>query len=170
MRRLLRGFGVLVLAIVVVLGVTALVARVSDGPIGAFVGGPLANGTRHAEGLADWSVYRGVDAIDMQLVDPARSRKVWILIDDDGRLYIPSGFVKSLPFWKHWPHEAAADGRAVVRIEGALYPVQLVRVNDPRLLESLGRQLSAKYDLPTASGPPDPEEFWLFRVDSRNES
>jgi len=141
MRRLLRGFGVLVLAIVVVLGVTALVARVSDGPIGAFVGGPLANG-----------------------------RKVWILIDDDGRLYIPSGFVKSLPFWKHWPHEAAADGRAVVRIEGALYPVQLVRVDDPRLLESLGRQLSAKYDLPTASGPPDPEEFWLFRVDSRNES
>jgi len=168
--RFFRWTGLLILVIVAGLALTALAARMSDGPIGAFAGGPLESGERMSEGLSDWTEFRGVDAIDLQLLEPPRSRRVWIFVDDDGSLYIPSGFVQSLPIWKHWPHEAAADGRSVIRIEGRLYPVQLVRIEDVQLLSKLGRRLTAKYELPAQEGPPDPEDFWVFRVDPRTAS
>jgi len=165
--RFFRWIGILILGVVIVLALTALAARMSDGPIGIFAGGPLESGEHMTHGLSDWSVFRGVNAIDLQLLEPPRSRRVWIIVDDDGTLYIPSGFVRSLPIWKHWPHEAVADGRAVVRIEGRLYPVQLVRIDDMELLSRLGRDLTAKYELPEQEGPPDPDDFWVFRVDPR---
>lgn len=170
MARFFRWTGLFLLVVVAGLALTALAARMSDGPIGAFAGGPLESGERMAAGLSDWTEFRGVDAIDLQLLEPPRSRRVWIIVDDDGSLYIPSGFVRSLPIWKHWPHEAVTDGRSVVRIEERLYPVQLVRVEDMPLLSKLGRRLVAKYALPAPEGPPDPEDFWIFRVDPRTSS
>ena len=170
MARFFRWIGLVILVVVAALALTALAARMSDGPIGAFAGGPLESGERMAEGLSDWTEFRGVDAIDLQLLEPPRSRRVWILVDDDGSLYIPSGFVQSLPIWKHWPHEAVADGRSVIRVEERLYPVQLVRIEDLQLLSKLGRRLTVKYELPAQEGPPDPGDFWVFRVDPRTAS
>ncbi|HJO24568.1 MAG: hypothetical protein QF890_10070 [Myxococcota bacterium] len=167
MARFFRWIGILILAAVAIFVLTALAARMSDGPIGLFAGGPLDSGERMDEGLSDWSAFRGVNAIDLQLLEPPRSRRVWIIVDDDGSLYIPSGFVRSLPMWKHWPHEALADGRAIIRIEGLLYPVQLVRTEDMGLLSKLGRDLTKKYELPEPEGQPDPDDFWVFRVDPR---
>jgi len=60
-----------------------------------------------------------------------------------------------------------ADGRAIIRIEGLLYPVQLVRTEDMGLLSKLGRDLTKKYELPEPEGQPDPDDFWVFRVDPR---
>lgn len=168
--RILRWFGLLLAAVVLILVLTAIVARVSDGPIGAFAGGPLVSGEHMTRGLSDWSTFRGVDAMDMQLVEPPRSRRVWLIVDDDGNLYIPSGFVSSLPFWKHWPPEAVKDGRAVIRIEGQIYPVTLVKIDNPPLALKLANRLTAKYDLPASDGPPDPEELWIFRVDARSDA
>ena len=170
MARFFRWIGIFILGVVAVLALTALAARLSDGPIGIFAGGPLESGEHMDEGLTDWSAFRGVNAADLQLLEPPRSRRVWIIVDDDGSLYIPSGFVRTLPMWKPWPHEAVADGRAIIRIQGRLYPVQLVRIEDINLLSKLGGRLTDKYDLPEQQGPPDPEDFWLFRVDPRSSS
>lgn len=168
--RILRWLGLLLVAVAVVLALTAIAARFSDGPIGAFAGGPLVAGERMPHGLSDWSLFQGVDAMDMQLVEPPRSRRVWLIVDEDGSLYIPSGFVKSLPFWKHWPPEAVNDGRAVIRIEGQIYPVTLVKIDNPDLALKLSKELTAKYDLPASDGPPNLEELWIFRVDPRSDA
>ena len=170
MARFFRWTGFLILAVVAALAVTAFAARMSDGPIGIFAGGPLESGELRAEGLSDWSEFRGTDALDLQLLEPPRSRRVWLYVDDDGSLYIPCGFVRTLSVWKHWPHEALADGRAVIRVEGQRFPVELVRIDDLALLTKLGGHLTEKYDLPQQEGPPDPEDFWIFRAEPRASS
>jgi len=169
MRTTLKWFGAVALAVVVGLSLTSLLARSSDGPIGAFAGGPLVAGERLEGGLSNWSAYEGVSELDMQLLEPPRSRRVWLLVDE-GNLYIPSGWVRSMPFWKHWPHQAQADGRALLRIEGRIYPVELVKVENDDLRWNLARKLSAKYNLPVPDSAPDPEELWIFRADARGRS
>ena len=126
-------------------------------------------GERLEEGLSNWSAYEGVSVLDMQLLEPPRSRRVWLLVDE-GNLYIPSGWVRSMPFWKHWPRQAQADGRALLRIQGRIYPVELVKVENDDLRWDLARKLSAKYNLPVPNTPPDPEELWIFRAEARGRS
>ena len=62
MARFFRWIGILILAAVAIFVLTALAARMSDGPIGLFAGGPLDSGERMDEGLSDWSAFRGVNA------------------------------------------------------------------------------------------------------------
>ena len=95
--------------------------------------------------------------------------KVWIIVDQ-GDLYIPSGFLKTIPLWKQWPYEAIDDGRALIRIDEKVFPVQLVKIDDPALRLKLFKQLSEKYDLPAPSANPDPDDTWIFRADSRPNS
>lgn len=156
-------------AMFTMLAATSLLARFSDGPIGIFSGGSLVEGERFEESPADWVVYEDFSQLDLQLVEPPRSRRVWFLVDE-GNLYIPSGYVRSMPLWKHWPREAAEDGRALLRIQGRIYPVQLVKVGDDNLRWKLARQLSEKYSLPVPDSSPDPEELWIFRADRRRHS
>jgi len=51
---------------------------------------------------------------------------VWGLFRERS-LYIPCGFV-DVSLWKQWPDEAVANGRALVRIEGRRYPVNLASI------------------------------------------
>src|SRR5260370_7536999 len=59
----------------VLLVATVLVAqRVSDGPIGPLGGGPLRTGTLVTEPNVDWSFLGGGREIELQLLEPPRSR------------------------------------------------------------------------------------------------
>ncbi|MEE2702473.1 MAG: hypothetical protein VX614_00475 [Myxococcota bacterium] len=158
LRWLAKGIG----ALAVVLVGIGLVARLSDGPIGPFAGGALREGKLVPDSKVDWSVARDIDTIEFQLVDPARSRTVWVVVRD-GELYVPCG-VPEFRLWKQWPHEALEDGRAVLRIDGKRYPVHAVRVTDPKLLEEVGAAISKKYLDGSASGIGN---GWLFRMDPR---
>ncbi len=148
---------------VVLAGVAALAvaARFSDGPMGPMAGGALEAGERADFTAVDWAFAREVGEIELQLVEPPRSRTTWIAYHD-GAVYIPCG-LPSLRLWKQWPHEALEDGRAVLRIEGRLYDARLVKVEDPAVFAAVSQRLQEKYEAPDL----DPESLWIFRVDPR---
>ena len=169
MKRFLRLFSALILLAFAAMIIAGIAARFSDGPIGPFAGGPFERGERVERSLKNWDVYRGVREADLQLEQPPRSRRVWIIVDD-GNLYVPAGFIKSVPFWKQWPHEAMENGRALIRMDDKIYPVELVRVQNPSLYRKLLELLSRKYDLPEPEGEPDKEDTWVFHLAPRSSS
>jgi hypothetical protein len=138
------------------------VARYSDGPIGPFPGGPLRSGAIVADPDVDWSSLTSVREIELQLVDPPRSRTTWLLVRE-GRAFVPCGF-PNLSLWKQWPQQVHRDGRAVVRIDGRRYERHVVRVTDPGLQAELAADLTEKYGA-RPGFTPTPESVWFFRLD-----
>jgi hypothetical protein len=161
MRRLLRVLFFVLLAAIAGVVAVGIAARLSDGPLGPFPGGPLRAGEL-APWPDDWSAVTDVQEVEVQLLRPPRSRITWILVHE-GVAYIPCGFLRT-PLFKRWPHEALEDGRAVVRIQGRRYEGRLVRSDDADLRAKLDALAAAKYNLP-ASGPSDPADVWYFRFE-----
>jgi hypothetical protein len=159
------GLGVLALAVLLV------AARFADGPIGIIAGGAFRSGERVSGPEPDWSFVREVREVELQLLDPPRSRTTWIL-EHAGRVYIPCGYMDSSwgRFWKQWPLEAERDGRAILRIGNALYERELVRIADGPLLKPLLAELARKY----REGRPVPlsavtsGSLWLFELAPRH--
>jgi hypothetical protein len=161
--RVLRWLGILLGTVLVAAVAIAIAARFSDGPLGPFAGGPLTSGELVTDPHPDWSFVRDVREVELQLLEPPRSRTTWILLHE-GRIYIPCG-LPSFRLWKQWPHEAERDGRALLRIGDKRYPRQAVRVTDPAVLEALVERAEEKYpSIPEAMGPDD---VWFFRLDPR---
>jgi hypothetical protein len=161
---MLRKLAIVSACLVLLLLAVVIAARFMDGPLGALAGGALRSGELVKEPIQDWDFIEDVEFVELQLLNPARSRTTWIL-EEDGRAYIPCGW-PSNRLWKQWPHEAMEDGRALLRSDGKRYPVQLVRIDpssDPKLASELAEELDEKYDLSPDSG----YEVWYFRLDSR---
>lgn len=161
----------LLAVMLLVLGVVALAARFSDGPLGPFAGGPFASGEMHEGAEPAWSFVEDVETVEFQLLDPARSRTTWI-IEHEGRIFIPCGYMNSAwgRLWKQWPVEAEQDGRALLRVDGTLYPRQLVRIEEGRLLEPLTAELARKYGVPATPGAVTSGALWLFELTPRQEA
>jgi hypothetical protein len=146
--------------------VVALAARMSDGPLGPFPGGPLKKGPIAARPVSDWTFAADVPRMELQLLQPPRSRTTYLLVHD-AKLYVPAGFL-DVPIWKQWPEQAVADGRAIVRIEGKRYGTRAVRVTDPDLFAALARLAGEKYALGGEGGRDlDPETTWFFQLQTR---
>jgi hypothetical protein len=163
MDRGLRYLGWVVLVALAALLLLGVAARFADGPVAIFPGGPLESGEWVAD-PEDLSFAEGKDTLELQLVDPPRSRTVWFVLHE-GRLYVPCGFL-DVPLWKQWPHEAMEDGRAVIRVGGRRFPVTLVRVTDPERLAPVERKLTGKYGV-EADGTGEDAPLWIFRLDPR---
>ena len=157
--RVLRWLGIAVAVLVAAIASVAIGARLSDGPLGPFPGGPLVAGAMIDGPVKDWAFVDSVKEIDLQLLNPARSRTTWI-ISHKGRAYIPCGF-PNVRIWKQWPHQAVADGRAVIRVGDRRYRVDLERIEDPELVSALTGLMKAKY--PAGEGYSG--EIWFFRLD-----
>jgi hypothetical protein len=164
--KLLHHVGVGIVVAIVAFGLVILGARFHDGPLGPIAGGPLDSGEWvESEGL-DWSFAADLETLELQLLNPPRSRTVWLLLHD-GALYIPCGFV-DVTLWKQWPHEAFIDGRAVVRIEGRRHPVELVRSDDEAIRTAVLAKVAEKYGVAIGEGEAESaENAWVFRVDPR---
>ena len=162
--RFLRWLAIAVLGMVVLLFLAGLVARLSDGPIGPFPGGPLVAGELVTDPNVDWSFARDIREIEFQLVQPPRSRTTWVVVHE-GLLYIPCGFL-DMPLWKQWPHEALEDGRTVLRIDGKRYERLVVRMSDPGSHAVISGLVAEKYGL-GGGEPAGPDDLWIFRVDPR---
>ena len=164
---LLRWVLGIVAGVAVLLSLAAvLVARVADGPVSLLAGGPFTSGELVDVVPEDWSFATDIEEVELQLLEPPRSRITWIVVHQ-GHPYIPCGFL-DVPLWKQWPHEAEKDGRALLRHEGKLYPLHADRVTDPGLHAELGELAAAKYGF-GGGEPPDPDQVWFFRLSPRGQ-
>ena len=167
-RRVLIALGVLALIPVVAIGTLAVASGRADPPSAFFGGGPLVDGELVTGPEPDWSFVGDVALADLQLVDPPRSRVVFIA-DHDGKLYVVSGYMSSFlgRLWKRWPAQAERDGRAVVRIEGKRYERTLVRIRSGAdVIEGVSAELGRKY----GGGDPgsiESGDTWLFELAPR---
>lgn len=156
--RMIAG-GVVILAVLTL----ALVfgARLHDGPLAILPGGPLSSGDFVDVPTRDWTFATELSEIELQLESQSVSRTTWILVRG-GVAYIPCSL--SFPPGKNWYVEAQRDGRAVLRIEGRRYRVDLTRDDDPTLVDFARPEIERKY-----GGPPSTKAGVLFfRITSRS--
>lgn len=85
----LRWSGYGSLSLVVLLIALVFGARFADGPVGiiAFTSGQLVVGDE-----PDWQFVRATDTVELQLIEPERSRTTWI-VEHDGRIFIPCSYM-----------------------------------------------------------------------------
>ena len=168
-RKALVVIGVLILVPVVAIGTLVVTSGSADPPSAFFGGGPLIAGDLVAGPEPDWSFLGDVVTIELQLLDPPRSRVVWVA-DYDGKIYVVSGYMGNAigRLWKRWPVQAERDGRAVVRIEGKRYERTLVRIRSGAdVLEGVSAELGRKY-LFGGPGSIESGNTWLFELAPRN--
>jgi len=158
--RVLKWLAYLILAVVV--GVAALLgaARLHDGPLEIIPGGPFESGELVTAPVDDWSFATDIPTIELQLEGDDTSRTVWILVDQ-GVGYVPCSL--GFPPFKTWHRRADRDGRAVLRIDGRLYRVNMQRVDDAEVSARLGAEVRRKY----GGGPPSDAAVWFFVLASR---
>ena len=142
--------------------------RFADGPNRLFSGGPLVAGELHAGVEPDWSFVRDIETIELQLLDPPRSRRIWTAAHD-GRLYVWSGYMGTTVgrLWKRWPIQAERDGRAVVRIEGKRYERQLVRIESGAVLDGIAAAIRDKYPSRVTRAAVEAGDSWVFEAAPR---
>ena len=165
LRRLLVVAVITVLVPVVAPLAIAVSARFSDGPSVVFAGGPLLAGEMVTGAEPDWSFIRDMNTIELQLLDPPRSRLVWIA-ESEGKIYVVSGYMGSMigRLWKQWPAQAERDGRAIIRVAGQRYERALVRIVESPVVEGVISDLRRKYGF--SATPDDLREgtTWLFEL------
>ena len=143
----LQIVGVLILIPAVAMATIKIKHQNADGPSILFPGGELTSGALHSGPDPDWSFTDEVPIIELQLLDPLSSRRIFVA-ESDGKLYIPSGYMRSTlgRIWKEWAFQAAeGDGYAVARINGVRYPRKLIRVQQGPQLTGVVAKLAQKY-------------------------
>ena len=169
MRRLRWLGNVLLVALVLAVGI-GLAARLSDGPIGPIAGGALHAGPLVPNSNIDWSFAHDIDTVELQLLEPPRSRTVWIAVVN-GELYVPCG-LPEFRLWKQWPHEVAKDDRILLRVDDVIYERRLVRIMEGPMIDPVLRQLAEKYGLGSTLGDPNEAvqngDVWFYEVAPRS--
>lgn len=168
-RHLALVIATLVLIPVVTLGALAISARSSDGPSVIFSGGPLESGELVTDWESDWSFVRNVRTFELQLLNPPRSRILWI-VEVDGKLYLNSNYMGGLRerYWKKWPAQAEEDGRGIMRIGGKRYPLMLTRITSGPVVEQVTQAFTRKYSVEMVSAEVDAQTLWLFEIAPRD--
>lgn len=168
--RILKWLGGIVAALVLALLVLVFVARSGDGPTAILTGGPLVAGELHTGPEPDWTFARDIGEMEFQLVEPPVSRTIWLQVVD-GKLYAVSGYMNSTvgKLWKHWPMQAAADPRAVIRIDGKRYERTIVRLEpgDPAL-EGIAAEVQRKYGAPLTPEMAATGDAWFYAFEPRS--
>ncbi len=146
----------------------AVKQRFADGPNRVFSGGSLVSGELHTGPEPDWSFVNDIGTIELQLLDPPRSRRIWTTEHDD-KLYVWSGYMGTTVgrLWKRWPVQAERDGRAVLRIDGTRYERQLVRIQSGDILDGITSAIRAKYPSQTTRAAIEAGDAWLFEAAPR---
>ncbi len=147
LRIILQIIGVLALLLGLTLLTLRLVYKDADGPSRLFPGGALVSGEMHSGPEPDWSFTDDVFSVELQLLDPLGSRKIFVM-ESGNKVYVPSGYMRSTlgRLWKDWAFKAdEGDGLAVARINGVRYERQLIRIMDPTVIAGVASKLAQKY-------------------------
>lgn len=161
--------GILLLIPAVALATLRYANQDADGPSILFPGGELVAGELHAGPEPDWSFTRQIPTVELQLYAPVSSRLIWI-IEDDGKIYIASGYMRSAlgRLWKHWAVQAdSGDGQALVRVNGVRYERTLRRINEGAALDGIAAAMRGKYGVPASRQDIEAGNTWIFQLAPR---
>ena len=176
MRTFLQILGILILIPAVALLTIKIDKQNGDGPSIVFPGGVFTSGELHQGPEPDWRFTDDIPVIELLLEEQGTSRRIFIM-ESDGRIYLPSGYMRSFlgQIWKEWAIQAdEGNGLAVLRINGVLYERQLKRITAGPELEGVVTKMAQKY-----GGGASPEviteslnsvtngDLWLFEVAPR---
>ena len=166
MKKILKWFGLGLLLLVSTLALFVFSARFQDGPLEIIAGGPFTSGSP-ATAPSDWSFLKDRATIEFQTLEPARSRVVWLAVND-GKLFIVSGYMTSNygAIWKQWPHYLDDDDRIILRIDGNLYEQRLQRIMDGPDVMPVLKEFNRKYGAgePTSIATITDGETWMYQV------
>ena len=156
------------LVLVTAVGTAAIKQRFADGPNRVFSGGALVSGKLHNGSEPDWQFVNDISTIELQLLEPDHSRRIWTA-SVDGKIYVWSGYMNSLvgKLWKSWPAQAERDGRAVIRVDGVRYERQLVRIKRGAGLDELTALINEKYSSQATPATIDSGDLWMFEAAPR---
>lgn len=145
----------------------AMKQRFADGPNRVFSGGPLVAGEIYSGPEPDWSFVNQIPTIEMQLIDPPTSRRIWT-VEHAGKLYVWSGYMDGTVgrLWKRWPVQAERNGRAVMRINGTRYERDLRRIQSGDELVGITAAITGKYPSQTTRASVESGGVWLFEAAS----
>ena len=168
-RKLLIALGVLLLIPIVAIGTLLVASGYADGASPVFGGGELASGELVRGPEPDWSFVHDLPTIELQLLNPPRSRVIWI-VEHEGKPYVVSGYMGSTigRLWKRWPAQAERDGRAIVRIAGKRYERTLKRIKTGAVVEGVAAELRRKYGYAVTAADIEAGTTWLFELAPRN--
>ena len=168
-RTLLMAVGVLVLIPIVAIGTLIVASGYSDGPSRLFGGGEFVSGELVTGSEPDWSFVHDLPTIELQLLDPPRSRVMWI-VEHEGKPYVVSAYMNSTigRFWKRWPVQAERDGRAIVRIAGKRYERTLKRIKTGAMVDGVAAEFVRKFRYRVTAADIEAGNTWLFELAPRN--
>ena len=143
----------------------AIKQRFADGPNRVFSGGPLVSGEIYSGPEPDWSFVNTIPTIEMQLIDPPRSRVIWS-VEHEGKLYVWSGYMGTTVgrLWKRWPGQAEQNGKAILRINDTRYERELVRIQSGDELDGITAAITNKYPSQTTRTAVETGGVWLFEA------
>ena len=169
LRRIIAIALCLLLIPVTAIATAAAKQRFADGPNRVFSGGALESGELYTGAEPDWRFVSEIPTIEMQLLDPPQSRRIWTA-EYDGKIYVWSGYMATAVgrVWKRWPLQAERDGRAIMRIDGKRYERQLVRIQSGPILDGISAAIRQKYPSQTTRATVEAGETWVFEAAPRN--
>lgn len=167
MSRGLQWFVGLVTAIFIVVGVLLFLVRSHDGPMEILSGGPLKTGEL-VSGVTDWEFIDQFKTIELQTMQPPRSRTMWLVVHDN-RMFVLSSYMNTHfgKLWKQWPRRVAEDNRALVRADGKLYELQLVRHLKGEFIQPVLDRFNEKYHRQYSPQELEKGNAWLFELTAR---
>lgn len=136
------------------------------GPLGPIPGGRL-RGTVVEPPPSEWSQVASVRTAQLETrpEDP-HSINIWTGVVD-GQLYVTSSLIRGPddPTERDWVRHVLADPRVRVRVDGRVYELNAVRVEDSALVERVRAAMIEKYDV-----EPDAHSSaaWVFRLVPRS--
>ena len=141
--------------------------RFHDGPMEIISGGPFTTGEM-VDPPSDWSFLEDRMTIELQTMIPPRSRTMWLAVHDE-RLFVGSNYMNTFigKLWKQWPKTVARDNRALIRVDGTLYELQLVRITEGDEIEGIIDRFNEKYLAEFSLEGVENGGTWLFELRAR---
>ena len=167
MSRGLKWFLGFIVTVFIAIGVVLFLVRSHDGPMEILAGGPFQTGEL-VTAPNDWSFLTDHTTIEMQTMAPPRSRTMWLAVYDN-RLFVISSYMNSRvgKIWKQWPNQVKDNNLAIVRADGKLYELQLVRHNEGEFIDGVIKRFNEKYSAKLNSDSIDSGNAWLFELKGR---
>jgi hypothetical protein len=166
-KKLLKGIGIVVVSLLVVVGAVILGARWIYGPLGPFPGSALT-GTVVEEPVEDWSSIDAIEVIQIE-TDPENPYSVSVWVTRAGNQIYITGDEES-----PWVRNIGDDPRVRIRVEGRIHECSAVRVADLETKRAFLEAFKSKYEGDLGYDPDlydrgwDTGDFVLLRMDPRD--